>query len=87
MDAEKREKWWDDAASLVAVQQMVHLNSVLMRPSTKTIQPSNVSVTLEPSLFPLEQYQYVSGLQTVLNELVDAVSRDHDFIVQTFERF
>ena len=86
MDLETRQKWWTNAESLVAVQQLVHMNSVLIRPSPDASQPNNLSVTLEPSLFPINQYQYVFGLQNILNELIDAVSRDHDFIVKTFER-
>ncbi len=88
MDLETRQKWWTNAESLVAVQQLVHMNSVLyIIPSAPDAsQPNNLSVTLEPSLFPINQYQYVFGLQNILNELIDAVSRDHDFIVKTFER-
>ncbi len=86
MDLETRQKWWKNVESLVAVQQLVHVNSVFVRPSPVTIQPNNAPVSLQPSLFPINQYQYVWGLQNVLNELIDAVSRDHDFIVKTFER-
>ena len=80
-------KWWETASSFQAVQQYIHSKCVLMRPSVSTVDPSNVSVTLEPSLFPRKQYEAVLELQSLFAILIDTVSRDHEFLIETFKKF
>ena len=87
MEAESNDRrWWEDEGCFEAVQQLFHTNCVLMRPSPDS-NPCCMSVTLEPSLFPERQYELVRELQPHFNSLVDSVSRDHEFLVQTFEKY
>ena len=87
MEENKESSWWSDGASFEAVQQLAHSCSLLIRPSGITTQPSNLSITLQPSPFPKGQFELVNRLQRPFNVILDAVSRDHAFLVETFDKF
>lgn len=80
--------WWENTETLEIILHLIHANSVLVKsmkfPSNS---PTNVAVNLQPSLFPKDEFESVLRLQTEFNELLDCVSRDHDFLVETFEKY
>ena len=45
----------------------------------------NIAITLQPSKFPQELYDLAWSIQTDLNELIDAVSRDHEFLEESLQ--
>ena len=46
----------------------------------------NVSVTLTPSKFPAELFHFAHNIQRSINTLIDAVSRDDQFLNSVLER-
>ncbi|KAI8834307.1 glutathione synthase [Chytridium lagenaria] len=63
------------------------LHGILMRLPQKdsNVALSHVPFALFPMPFPKNLYDLAQSLQPVLNELVDAISKDYDFIVNIFE--
>ncbi len=43
--------------------------------------------TLTPSVFPVELFKFAQAVQRDLNEMVDAVSCDHEFITQVLGKY
>ena len=82
------ERWWENSSSFGAIQQLAYAKCLIELANPPALQPCIIwSVTLEPSLFPRSQYELVRELQPHFNSLVDSVSRDHEFLVQTFEKY
>lgn len=87
MENGESEEWCMKAETLEVVVQIIHANSLLVRPQSSSLSPAIIPVTLQPSLFPYDQFQSVLKLQTEFNSLIDSVSRDYDFLFQTFEKY
>ncbi len=81
------ERWWENSSSFGAIQQLAYAKCLIELANPPALQPCSMSVTLEPSLFPRRQYELVRELQPHFNSLVDSVSRDHEFLVQAFEKY
>lgn len=81
--------WWKDPATIQAIRHHAHLSGLLYRPLHLPISSQlagNMSVTLQPSKFPEDQFHQVWDVQPSVNSLVDAVSRDVQFLKEALER-
>lgn len=47
---------------------------------------TNISMTLQPSMFPKDLFEYAVKVQPGFNTVIDAASKDHDFLLQCFDR-
>ena len=45
-----------------------------------------VSFTLLPSPFPRQHYNHIKSTQTIINTLIDNISRDYKFLKDALER-
>ena len=80
--------WWQDPGNIRAIREYAHLAGLLVRSSTDNEEnhsAMNIAVTLQPSKFPQELYDLAWSIQTDLNELIDAVSRDHEFLEESLQ--
>lgn len=83
-------EWWKDPTTIQAVRQYAQLAGLLYCPLPNSIANTstvNVTITLHPSKFPKELYDFVWEIQPHMNSLVDAVSRDHDFLKEALDRY
>ena len=78
-----------DPSTVESIREFAHLAGVLVRSSPSNCHKSavNVPVTLRPSKFPREQFELAMAIQPDLNYLLDAVSRDEQFLQESLERF
>ena len=81
--------WWTDPSIIESIQEFAHLAGVLIRSASSNHDKSAiiVPVTLRPSKFPCEQFELVMSIQPDLNHLLDAVSRDEEFLKESLQRF
>ena len=90
--------WWNDPAAIQAVRHYAHTAGLLYclpppPPPTSSSSRSantaavNIAVTLQPSKFPKELYELAWAIQPDINSLVDAVSRDLDFLKEALDRW
>lgn len=74
-------EWWEDPANVQAIRHHAHLSGLLYGSKDLPLSCAvNMSVTLQPWDFPQELFHRVWSLQPDLNALMDAVSRDTEFL-------
>jgi len=75
-------EWWKSAANFAAIRDYALQCGLLLRvsedPNDDRCTP--VSMTVLPSKFPEELFHLACAVQQDVNNLLDAVSRDHDFL-------
>lgn len=88
MERSPHHNWWDSRANIEAIRDYAIQQGLIIK---ATNDPSdgrvvNVSVTLTPSIFPKELFDSACSIAADVNSLVDAVSRDHQFLENTLQR-
>lgn len=83
MATDTEEEWWRVTANIRAVHDYAHMAGLLYRPTDGLV---NIAVTLQPTKFPQELFKLVSEIQPDLNSLVDAVSRDVQFLTESLKK-
>ena len=89
--SESDTEWWKDPATIQSIRHYAHMSGLLYcpppSPDTSDATPAvNIAVTLQPSKFPKELFEVVRSLQPEINSLLDAVSRDVDFLKEALSR-
>ena len=82
------ESWWRDPSHVQAVRHYAQMSGLLYR--SKPLDGNaavNISVTLQPAKFPKELFDLVWSIQPDLNEVLDAVSRDLQFLEEALRRY
>ena len=81
-------EWWKSGANCAAIRDYALQCGLLLRvsedPNDDRCTP--VSVTVLPSKFPEELFQLACAVQQDVNNLLDAVSRDHGFLESVLGR-
>jgi hypothetical protein len=76
--------WWEDKGSLASVRDYIYSHGLLIASHTDSLR--SFSISLKPSPFPESQFKHVVGIQTSLNSIVDAISKDDAFLRDSFSR-
>lgn len=77
----------NDQPNVHAARQLAHVCGVLSRAEPVSDNKAvNVPLTLRPYNFPRELFQLVWDIQPHLNSLVDALSRDTEFLEEALGR-
>lgn len=77
--------WWKDTRNIQAVQHYARLKGLLYRSENNSAV--NPPLTLQPYNYPQELYEEIRALQPAVNSLVDAVSRDMEFLEEVLARY
>ena len=86
-------EWWQNPHTVQAVRDYAHMAGLLHLSSTSTGTGegdkylTGVPITLQPSKFPQEFFELVWSIQPDLNDLMDAISRDHKFLTEALQRW
>ena len=72
---------WKDGPTFETIKFFAYTNSIMINSETGLC---NVSIAVKPSPFPRDQFEFVSRIQTNLNSILDTISRDHQFLLDTF---
>lgn len=75
-------EWWKDEKTFEAIRDFSLLQGILKKSSSdpSDLNVTNLSVTLTPFHFPEELFSHACSIQTSINHLMDAVSRDQHFL-------
>lgn len=76
--------WWKDVRNIQAAQCYARLKGILY--SSDNNVAVNPPLSLYPCNFPQELYKKIWTLQPAMNSLVDAVSRDLEFLEEALAR-
>ena len=82
-------EWYHDPSIVKTIYELAITRGVIVKPSGETVDTSaavSISVLVTPSYFPRELYLLGQDIAPALNELIDAVSRHHDFIAEALEK-
>ena len=80
--------WWKDRKNIQAAQFYARLKGLILRSDTTAENVAvNYPLTLQPHNFPQELYEEMCALQPAVNSLVDAVSRDLEFLEEVLARY
>ena len=77
--------WWKDRKNIQAAQFYARLKGLILR--TAENAAVNYPLTLQPHNYPQELYEEMCALQPAVNSLVDAVSRDLEFLEEVLARY
>ena len=80
--------WWTSKSNIQAIRDFAMLQGLIVKATNHPSDCSvvNVSVTLTPSKFPAELFHLAHNIQRSINTLIDAVSRDDQFLNSVLER-
>ena len=77
--------WWKDIRNLQDARCYARLKGLLyLSENNSAVNPP---LTLQPHNYPQELYEELWALQPAVNSLVDAVSRDLEFLEETLARY
>ena len=81
-------EWWQQEQNIVAVRDYAIQNGLLLRATKdpKDDRCVHVALTLVPSRFPEELFHLAHEIQEDINTVIDAVSRDHEFLTSVLGR-
>ena len=79
-DRISEEPWWKDTF----VRDYALASGLMIAPGG---QATNISITLQPSIFPEDLFHQALSLQTSFNSVVDAISRDTGFLQEVFDKW
>ena len=81
-------EWWKTESGLTTVRDYAMGNGLLVRASDDPTDDScvPVAVSVLPSKFPEELFQLACAIQQDWNTLVEAISKDHDFLQSVLAR-
>ena len=77
--------WWQSKEAVDDVRDFILSQSLLVYAHDGS--PTNLSVTLTPTPFPVSLFQHALKIQSSLNEIIHSLSCDRDFITRTLERW
>ena len=80
------QEWWQDPETVKSIRYYAHVSGLLYH-SRNLSENSfvNLPLTLQPWRFPKEVYELVWEIQPHLNSLIDAVSRDTEFLRESLK--
>ena len=78
-DRAPEQPWWKDTC----LRDYALASGLMIAPGG---QATNISITLQPSVFPEELFEQALSLQTSFNSVVDAISRDMGFLQEVFDK-
>ena len=80
--------WWESKANIESIRDYAIQSGLLIKASNDPGdgRAVNISTTLLPSKFPQELFDLASNIAPHINELIDAVSRDHAFLDSVLKR-
>lgn len=76
--------WWQTTEAAEDVRDYVL--SVGLMLYTPDVLPTNISCVLTPSPFPRPLFQHAMNIQPALNQLIESLSKDSDFITEAFRK-
>ena len=81
-------EWWCDEANVRAVKDLATSRGLMVRSSRDKGEErcQMVSVSIVPSMFPKELYELACTVQKDFNTLIEAVSRDHEFLTTALKK-
>ena len=81
-------EWWRERANIRAIKDLAAAHGLMIRSSREPGEErcGIVSVSIVPSKFPRELYELACVVQKDFNSLIDAVSKDHDFLTTALDR-
>ena len=81
-------QWWESKANIESIRDYAIQSGLLIKASNDPEDGAavNISTTLLPSKFPQELFGLASSIAEPINELLDAVSRDHAFLDSVLKR-
>lgn len=82
-DCPSGHSWWRDGDKAKSARDYALASGLMIAPGG---QATNVSITLQPSIFPEELFYQAMSVQTSFNSLVDAISRDTEFLQDVFDK-
>lgn len=77
--------WWQSKEAVDDVRDFILSQGLLVY--GPNCFPTNLSVTLTPTPFPVSLFQHALKIQSSLNEIIHSLSCDRDFIARTLERW
>lgn len=83
-----RNGWWTCRANIESIRDFAVQHGLTMKATKDPYdsQVTNISVTLTPTKFPAELFLLAQSIQSDINNLVDAISRDDHFLESALER-
>ena len=80
--------WWLSKANIEAIRDYTIQQGLIMKASKdpNDTRVQNISVTLTPMKFPAELFQLACSIQSDINSLIDAISKDDHFLKNALER-
>ena len=76
--------WWKTTEGAEDVRDYIISVGILLY--TADIVPTNVSCVLTPSPFPRPLFHHAMNIQPALNQLIDSLSKDSDFVADAFRK-
>ena len=75
-------EWWQDEANIRSIKDLAASRGMVVRSSKDVGEErcSTVSVSIVPSKYPKELYELACTVQKDFNDLIEAVSKDHEFL-------
>ena len=75
--------WWRDPRLLATAKDYAVLNGLLY--GSQDGGCTNVSISLQPAAFPHQLFHKVMSNQEAVNTIVDALSKDNEFLTSAFK--
>ena len=82
-------EWYRDPSIVKTIYELAITRGIIVKPSVETVDANaavSISALVTPSYFPRELYLLGQDIAPALNELIDAVSRHHDFLAAALEK-
>ncbi len=81
-------EWWEDKKAVKAIRDFAILRGLIKWSSSNPCDSLvvNLSVSLTPFKFSRDLFHQARSIQRDINLLVDAISRDYQFLLETLER-
>ena len=87
MMSSSRQRWWESEAAIESIRDFAVQSGLLIKASGKEEgRAVNVPVTLLPSKFPQELFELAYDIAPGINSLVDAISKDNEFLESTLKK-
>ena len=88
MSSVERPQWWQHKPSIESVRDFAILRGLLIRSSDEPEEARsfNIPLSLLPYKFPRDLFQLSSDIAPGINEVLDGISRDPDFLESVLRR-
>ena len=81
-----RQHWWESEATIESIRDYAIQSGLLIKASGQEGRAVNIPVTLLPSKFPQELFELAYDIAPGINSLIDAVSKNNEFLESTLTR-